>query len=341
MKQRTPLEENTYIDAMELAAAMERPFTNADIVQYQEQGLDLQVAAEIYVERFEGEVNFINSVRSYMNRRGNLTGSQARAVLNIMRDDVRGLVSKGRETTTDSRSQELHECIICHEEFDRFDDLDLHRKLFHGGEARPKVFTDEGQAEEVLEVIESKKGLDLSKLPDGRYAAPDRTGKNDYIFLAVKRVRRTKKVDRRYRYGKIVTGNEVVVAGTIEVRIWSSDTKEWVGQQKPGDVYRGKHEDDLELIMMAPEQWAILFGRLLGFCGRCGKKLTDNESRAIGLGLECEKKRAEFKSGPKYTYIGKDRPDKDRVNPLDEKYLSGELRSWREPPKTPVESSIP
>jgi hypothetical protein len=186
---------------------------------------------------------------------------------------------------------------------------------------------------DVLAVTVSRLGLDLSGLPDGRYAAPDMTGVHDNVFLVVKRVRNTVARDRRYTYGKIVTGNEIVLAGTIEVRIWSSDTKEWIGQQKPGDVYRGQREDELKLIMGMPEPFAILFGKLLGYCGRCGKKLTDQVSRDIGLGLECEKQRAYFRSKPKYSYIGVDRPRPTEANPYDNNYLSGKWTRWVDPPK--------
>lgn len=341
-KERSPLDENKLIDARQLAERLDRPFTNSDIEQFKENGLDLQTAAEMYVERYEDDNSFIKSVKGYLNRRNTITSAQARAVLNIMRDEVRKTdADTGEAFLKEIRKEDAvqrgtdHECMICHEEFPTFDNLDEHRRLFHGGRERPQAYTDEGEAEDVLEVTESKLGLDISGLPDGRYAAPDRSGNNDYIFLAVKRVRKTVKRDRRYVYGNVVVGNEIVVAGTIEVRIWSSDTKEWVGSQKPGDVYRGKYEEDLELIMMAPEPWAILFGRLLGYCSRCGKKLTDDESRAIGLGLECEKKRHHFSKPPEYTYIGNDRPDKEKANPLDEKYLKGELKRWVEPPKSP------
>ena len=244
---------------------MEREFKDSDIQQYKEHGVDLLVAAEMYVDRYEGDMRFLRSVKSYLNRRNTITLAQARAVLNIMRKEARKESEAPTADEEETPTSDTHECLICQARFASFDDLDVHRALEHGGRVhRQEAVTDEGIAEDVLEVNESKHGLDIGNLPDGRYAAPDRSGKNDYIFLAVKRVRKTKKVDRRYNYGKIVTGNEIVVAGTIEVRLWSSDSKEWVGQQKPGDVYRGKFEEDLELIMMAPEPWAILFGRLLG-----------------------------------------------------------------------------
>lgn len=333
-KKRTPVEENAYRDVVDLAASMERPFTTSDIEQYRDNGLDLQLAAEIFVERHNGSLKFMRSVQGYYNRTGRITQAQARAALNILREDVRP-----KEESEQAVEPEKHECLICHDRFDKFDDLDQHRALYHGGKERPETFTDVGEAEAVLEVNESKKGLDLRNLPDGRYAVPSGNMPGQtYAFLAVKRVKRTVHRDRRYQYGKIVTGSEIVVAGTIEVRLWSSDTKEWVGQQKPGDVYRGKFEEELEMVMMGPETFAILFGRLLGYCGRCGKKLTDDLSREIGLGLDCEKKRAEFSKPPKYTYIGTDRPDPEKANPLDEKYRTGELRRWVEPPTPPVET---
>lgn len=333
-RQKFMLEQNALIDAQQLAVDLDRDFTVADLTEYKDAGLDLHLAAEVYVRDYEGANRFLKSVQRYLTRRGNITSSQARAVLSTMRNDLlkQEKLDIGERVTAEDFE---HACVMCGDKFKTYDELDIHKSFEHGSvERKQAAVTDEGEAQDVLEVNESVLGLDLSNLPDGRYAAPDVTGKNDYIFLAVKRVRKTVKRDRRYVYGNVVVGNEIVVAGTIEVRIWSSDTKEWVGAQKPGDVYRGKYEDELQLIMMMPEPWAILFGRLLGYCGRCGKKLTDDVSREIGLGLECEKKREYFRQPPKYTYIGQDRPDKDKINPLDEKYLSGELKSWREPPRS-------
>lgn len=222
-----------------------------------------------------------------------------------------------------------YDCGYCGALFDSFDDLDEHRAAVHGDTvARQAPVADRGTPEEILKNQTSVKGLDLSGLPDGRYAAPDPSGKNDYIFLMIKRRKKTVERKSDYRYSKFIKGNEIVVAGTIEVQEWSSDSREWVGQQKPGDVYRGKYEEQLELLMMMPEPFALLFGRLMGYCSRCGKRLTDEVSRGIGLGLDCEKYLAEgyYKKPPKWTYIGADRPDKDAADPNDEKYLSGQLR---------------
>lgn len=332
VKERTALDENTLIDAIQLAETVERPFRDSDIRQWEEQGIDLQTAAEMWVERYEGNNSFVRSVQNYYKRRGSITSAQARGVMNVIRDDRRTAASEDAEETPPPTPEPEHECAICHEEFHTFDQLDEHRQLFHGGKERPQAYADTGEAQAVLEDNSSTLGLDISNLPDGRYAAPDRSGQNDYIFLMVKRVRKTTQRDRRYVWGKEVVGNEVVVAGTIEVREWKSDSKEWVGAQKPGDVYRGKFEEDLQLIMMMPEHLALLFGKLIGRCTRCGRHLTDDESRAIGMGLECEKHLSEYRNlAPKYTYVGTDRPDKDKANPLDEKYLTGELKRYVKP----------
>jgi len=323
---------NAFIDAQEIAKDMTREFVEADLTQYMEHGVDLLAAAVHFTRQYAGDNRFVvNVLKKRLNQWGTLTQGQARAALNVMRQELCGI---NRPNKVENK-REL-ECFTCHEKFPTWDELNAHKSSQHGSKKAPETFTDKGDAAPVLEVNTSVKGLDLSNLPDGRYAAPDPSGKNDNIFLVVKRVRKTVHRDRRYNYGKIVTGNEIVVAGTIEVRIWSSDTKEWVGAQKPGDVYRGKFEDQLELIMMMPEPFAILFGRLLGYCGRCGKQLTDQVSRQIGLGLDCEKQRAYFTSKPKYTYIGTDRPEPAQANPFDEGYLTGKFSRWIEPPKVVI-----
>lgn len=323
------LAQNAFIDAREVVQESERPFVDADLTQHKDHGIDLQLAAEVFIKQYEGEDNFLRNLQGYLKRRGQLTQPQARAALNNWRTELRA----------DMRPDEpveikLLDCFSCKEQFTSWDDLNAHKSQQHGKQAPPEVFSDNGQeAVAVLDVTTSIKGLDLSGLPDGRYAAPDPSGKNDNIFLMVKRVRVTKPRDRKYEaYGRVVSGNEIVVAGTIEVKEWSSNSKELVGEQKPNDVYRGKYEDQLELIMLMPEQFALLFGRLMGHCCRCGKKLTDQESRDIGLGLECEKKRNYFREPPKYTFIGQDRPDLEKVDPHDEDYLTKRLTRYIKPP---------
>lgn len=334
------LEENAFIDAQEICmshgVSVSRPtgreFVDADLVQYAEHGVNLELAAKFFVRNYEGDNSFVNNVlKVKLGQYRRLTQPQARAALNIMRQELLGIK---REKCAPKNLA----CFSCDDgPFATWDELNAHKSQMHGGSKPPEVLAETGPAEIVIEDNTSTLGLDLSGLPDGRYAAPDPSGDNDYVFLMVTRAKVTKELDRRYRYGKIVTGREIVVAGTISVREWSSDSKEWVGIQRPGDVYRGQFEEQLQLVMMAPELWATLFGRLIGHCCICGKTLTDDVSRNIGMGLDCEKKQDYFKR-VRYSYIGTDRPEDslDKLDPNDERYLSGELRRYIEPPKPPA-----
>lgn len=319
------LAENALIDAKQVAASLDRKFVDADIPQYHEHGIDLLLGAEVFVQRYDGTNKFVNDVlKGRFKQWKKLTSAQARAALNIMRQEL------GHQSEEEQEKSTI-KCFSCDYEAPTWDDLLAHKSQMHGSKQEaPPVIAEIGEAKAVIANTTSTKGLDLTNLPDGRYAAPDPTGNNDYRFLMVKRVRKTHKRDRRYNYGKVVTGNEVVVAGTIEVKEWSSDSKELLGEQKPGDLYRGDYEDSLELILLAPEPFAITFGKLIGRCCICGKTLTDDVSRAIGMGFECEKKVDYFKNRPT-SYIGEDRPDKEHVDPNDARYLSGELRRYVEP----------
>jgi Family of unknown function (DUF6011) len=54
--------------------------------------------------------------------------------------------------------------------------------------------------------------------------------------------------------------------------------------------YRGQDTDALRWIAANQRDAAALYGRLLGVCGMCGRELTDEESRARGLGPVCASK---------------------------------------------------
>jgi hypothetical protein len=51
--------------------------------------------------------------------------------------------------------------------------------------------------------------------------------------------------------------------------------------------YNGQLNEGLEWIKANPREAAELFGRLVGCCGRCGRDLSDDDSRARGLGPVC------------------------------------------------------
>lgn len=54
--------------------------------------------------------------------------------------------------------------------------------------------------------------------------------------------------------------------------------------------YRGKLNAALEAIKADPKTAAALYGQRIGACGRCGLTLTDEASRALGLGPKCANK---------------------------------------------------
>lgn len=53
---------------------------------------------------------------------------------------------------------------------------------------------------------------------------------------------------------------------------------------------RDARQEVLSLIADDPEAASIRYGRTIGRCGRCNRTLTDEHSRAAGIGPECAKK---------------------------------------------------
>lgn len=54
--------------------------------------------------------------------------------------------------------------------------------------------------------------------------------------------------------------------------------------------YNGQLNEALRWIAANQRAAAALYGQLIGCCGRCGRELTDETSRAQGLGPDCAKK---------------------------------------------------
>lgn len=295
----TPNEINLLADARDFVELLDRKLVSADFREAEVVGVDLRLLGRDFVMHSDHSSRFMASLRNQLTRKGRLTDEQLRAAINIYQDEA-GLLKKESRSVT---------CFVCRSEFSTYDDLKAHKVLAHEDQEAPGVLTEDptdltsltADGEAVIEDTSSVIGLDISELQDANYAVPNvnGVGKDDFVFIMVKRVRRTVKRDRRYVYGKITTGSEIVLAGTIEVKIWSSDSKELVGEQKPGDVYRGALEEELQMVMSAPEAFAKLFGKMSGHCCMCRKTLTDDVSRAIGMGLECEKKTNYFKETPK------------------------------------------
>jgi hypothetical protein len=100
-------------------------------------------------------------------------------------------------------------------------------------------------------------------IPEGYYATPSLTGHNDLDF---------------WRVDKPAEGKW---AGYIFV-------KRVIGGRPSVNVKGSTKFQALDAILAAgPEQAMALYGQTLGYCGRCGRHLTDEESRAYGIGPVC------------------------------------------------------
>lgn len=277
--------ENALVDAQEVAEVMDRPFIEKDISS-NEWGVNLSEAALHYIDTYNGSNSFMAAMKRRMVMQSNFSPNMLKTALNIMREHLLGIAKQEQE-----RDKHII-CRHCQAEFRSEDDYQAHYEREHEHNA-PQVIMPDGEIadeQKVIAVTDGKLKLDLSSLPDGRYAVPDLTGKAMYVFLMVKRVRKRTYRDRRYTYGKIITGREIVEAGTIEVKEWSSDSKRLCGEQRPGDFYRGEFEVQLSAVVPAPMPWAKLFGQNIGHCGLCGKTLTDDISRSDGFGPDCIEK---------------------------------------------------
>jgi hypothetical protein len=62
------------------------------------------------------------------------------------------------------------------------------------------------------------------------------------------------------------------------------------GAQRPNQTYVGKIESELRAIAANPFEASKAYGRLVGACGVCGRKLEDETSVANGIGPVCASK---------------------------------------------------
>lgn len=101
----------------------------------------------------------------------------------------------------------------------------------------------------------------LANVEEGRYALPSATGNNDLDFFRVRVSHGRKEVLR------VIGGHADQPIPFAQVR----DVAERLGALTDAERHDAK----------------ALFGRELGVCGSCGRHLTDEASRARGLGPEC------------------------------------------------------
>jgi len=62
------------------------------------------------------------------------------------------------------------------------------------------------------------------------------------------------------------------------------------GRQAPGKLYDGKIVEQLKIIAADPREASLAYGKLVGVCGVCGRKLEDENSVAAGIGPVCASK---------------------------------------------------
>jgi len=104
-------------------------------------------------------------------------------------------------------------------------------------------------------------------VPEGYYAVPSRTGKNDLDFYHVDVGREGGRWAGMRFVGRVLGGGG-----------------------KPIKVSRTEQADALVRIQhYGIDESRARFGQAVGQCGRCGRSLTDAVSRAIGIGPECRK----------------------------------------------------
>lgn len=104
----------------------------------------------------------------------------------------------------------------------------------------------------------------LESIDVGYYAFPSITGNNDLDFFAIHTNRGVKEIHR------IIGGHPDQRVNSVE-RVRVSEYLESLSRE---ELFNAQ----------------ALFGREIGKCGRCGRHLTDETSRAIGLGSDCASK---------------------------------------------------
>jgi hypothetical protein len=125
----------------------------------------------------------------------------------------------------------------------------------------------------------SAQGPDLSTLPIGThfYAVTNEGG-----TLSFFRVDNVAEEGNRWHGWAFV---QHIVGGTDDLY------GEKIGRQRPGERYSGLFPHLLQKVVDDPKVSQETFGREIGRCGVCGKVLTDETSRAFGIGPICREVR--------------------------------------------------
>lgn len=122
----------------------------------------------------------------------------------------------------------------------------------------------------VVPVIRKQTGRDLNILPFGRTSAAVENESGALTFLVIDRPGQ---------------GNKWF--GWVFVKQLVGPEERRLGAQRPGESYVGTFETLIDKIVADPEAAVAAFGRALGVCGICGKRLTNEDSREYGMGPIC------------------------------------------------------
>lgn len=109
---------------------------------------------------------------------------------------------------------------------------------------------------------------DWPHLQEGYYAVPSLTGKNDLDFFRVDMPSKGKWAGRVFL-------NRIVGGSMDGLRAPYATRRKWLD-----------HLDGYKAVLEAQKR----FGQEIGKCGRCGRPLTDDASRALGIGPVCLEK---------------------------------------------------
>jgi hypothetical protein len=114
-------------------------------------------------------------------------------------------------------------------------------------------------------------GVDLTDIPAGLYAVPNGETR---LKIAIR------KPGKRSKWHGSIFVDDGAEYGN----------RRNYGRQMPGKEYEGKIVEQLKAIAADPLEAMKAYGRLVGQCGACGRKLEDETSIEMGIGPVCAKK---------------------------------------------------
>ena len=256
-------------------------------------------AIENFTRTYSGTNTWVLKMKARLEQYGRLTLGQRRSVANIIRKSLRKEATttlKGHPTSEPPRAYEPdpeareYECFTCGMKIVGRSALYAHKRT-HETPTRDRMA--EARREErfrpetpVLPDYEPALKLDLTPLPDARFAVRTEDGSTVYLWKKTLKKRTTqygKFVWTKHRYAR-----ENFYPGDVIARKIAGDTKELIGHQKKGKpFYSGEYEEAWQSVLEDPVSAMKLYGKLVKSCAYCGRTLTDPLSQDRGIGPDC------------------------------------------------------